>query len=268
MVTVVSFGGGVNSTALLIGCVQRKEPVDLVLFADTGAEFPETYHHVADVSRWLVSHGYPQVVVVSNAIRPPGQKPCPHISLEEECCTNKTLPSLAFGYKGCSVKWKRHPMDWYVGAWPKATQAWESGEKVVRLLGIDAGEPHRSAALEASDDPKYIYRRPLIRWDWDREDCKDAIREAGLQVPRRSACFFCPATKKAEVLQLAKDRPDLLARGIQMERHARENGKLITTKGLGRSWSWEDLVNAPKQCVMEFPEAPDCPCGCFDGERD
>ena len=35
---MVSYGGGVNSTALLIGLHQHRIPVDLILFADTGAE--------------------------------------------------------------------------------------------------------------------------------------------------------------------------------------------------------------------------------------
>ena len=40
---MVSYGGGVNSTALLIGLHQHRIPVDLILFADTGAEHPHTY---------------------------------------------------------------------------------------------------------------------------------------------------------------------------------------------------------------------------------
>ena len=40
--SVVSFGGGVNSTALLIGLEERDERPDYILFADTGGEKPET----------------------------------------------------------------------------------------------------------------------------------------------------------------------------------------------------------------------------------
>ena len=39
---MVSYGGGANSTALLIGLHQHRIPVDLILFADTGAEHPHT----------------------------------------------------------------------------------------------------------------------------------------------------------------------------------------------------------------------------------
>ncbi len=35
-INMVSYGGGVNSTALLVGLHQHRIPVDLILFADTG----------------------------------------------------------------------------------------------------------------------------------------------------------------------------------------------------------------------------------------
>lgn len=36
MLTIASYGGGTNSTAELIGCVEKGIKVDLILFADTG----------------------------------------------------------------------------------------------------------------------------------------------------------------------------------------------------------------------------------------
>ena len=40
---VVAYGLGVNSTALLVEFVKRDIRPDLILFADTGGEKPETY---------------------------------------------------------------------------------------------------------------------------------------------------------------------------------------------------------------------------------
>ena len=56
---MVSYGGGVNSTALLIGLHQHRIPVDLILFADTGAEHPHTYAYLDIMDRWLKGHGMP-----------------------------------------------------------------------------------------------------------------------------------------------------------------------------------------------------------------
>ena len=43
---VVSFGGGVDSTAMIIGLAERSIVPDAIVFADVGAEHPETMHHV------------------------------------------------------------------------------------------------------------------------------------------------------------------------------------------------------------------------------
>ena len=40
---VVAYGMGVDSTAMLIGLHQRGIRPDLILFADTGGEKPDTY---------------------------------------------------------------------------------------------------------------------------------------------------------------------------------------------------------------------------------
>jgi tRNA(Ile)-lysidine synthase TilS/MesJ len=35
---IVAFGGGVDSTAMILGLYETKRPIDLILFADTGGE--------------------------------------------------------------------------------------------------------------------------------------------------------------------------------------------------------------------------------------
>ena len=46
---LVSFSGGKDSTAMLLGMVERKIPIDCVLFCDTGIEFPQMYEHISKV---------------------------------------------------------------------------------------------------------------------------------------------------------------------------------------------------------------------------
>ena len=50
---IVSFGGGTNSAALLIGLYKHKIPIDLITFADTGAEHPHTYQFIEIINQWL-----------------------------------------------------------------------------------------------------------------------------------------------------------------------------------------------------------------------
>ena len=50
---IVSFGGGTNSTAMIIGMYLHKIPIDLILFADTGGEQPHTYEFIRVFNAWL-----------------------------------------------------------------------------------------------------------------------------------------------------------------------------------------------------------------------
>ena len=45
----VSLSGGKDSTALLLLMIERGMPIDAVIWADTGMEFPEMYGHIAKV---------------------------------------------------------------------------------------------------------------------------------------------------------------------------------------------------------------------------
>jgi hypothetical protein len=61
---ILSFGGGVNSTAILVGLHERAESLDLILFADTGSEKPHTYAHLATMSEWCRWRGFPTITVI------------------------------------------------------------------------------------------------------------------------------------------------------------------------------------------------------------
>lgn len=61
---VVSFGGGTNSTAMIVGMYLHEIPVDLILFADPGAEQPHTYEYIEVFDEWLVKHGLPKITPV------------------------------------------------------------------------------------------------------------------------------------------------------------------------------------------------------------
>jgi hypothetical protein len=261
---IVSYGGGTNSTAMLIGMAQQDIPIDTILFADTGGEKPETYEYIEMFSHWLQRQGYPKITTVQYHDRD-GQR----LTLEDECLNSKSLPSLAYGYKKCSQKHKIAPQDKFMNHHPQAVQIWRDGGKVFKYVGYDAGESYRRdhAAIYDRLDKKYEKLYPLIDdWSWEREDCADVIRHAGLPQPEKSACFFCPATKKHEIFELKKRHPNLLQRALEIERNAAQN--LYSIKGLGRSFAWHDLIygqkNQMKMCGV-FEEEPDTPCECYDG---
>ena len=245
---VVSFGGGTNSAAMLIEMTQRGVKPDLIMFADTGGELPETYQFVRDFSKWLTDRGMPEVTWVRSEAK----------TLEQDCSERQTLPSLAFGFKTCSQRFKIQPQDKYLNNWKPALSAWDAGRKVVKLIGYDSNESHR---IKDYDSKKFAVAYPLVEWGWGRKECVAVVKAAGFQ-PAKSACFFCPAAKKWEVLSLAKTHPELMERALEMER----NAKCEVVKGLGRNWRWEDLIKADEAQMKLFDDLPDMvPCGCYDG---
>lgn len=249
----VSWGMGVNSTAMLIGLSDRGIRPDLIMAADTGGEKKETYAFIDIFRAWLAKVGFPDVHLVQND--------GVHRTLEQESLTNNVLPSKVYGFAGCSDKYKMRPQNKLVKAWPPAIACWERGEKVCRAIGYDFDEDHRGKKLE---DDLYHYWHPLVEWQWGRKDCLEAIKRTGLQIPPKSACFFCPSSKKHEVLWLYENHRDLFDRGVAMERNSEEYNQNV--KGLGRKWSWQELVSLPMVDQEKLTEPPDIACMCDDGE--
>ena len=178
---IVSFGGGTNSAALLIGLYKHKIPIDLITFADTGAEHPHTYQFIEIINQWLAEHGMPQITVVQYVDRYGNR-----LSLETECLRSHTLPSIAYGHKRCSQKHKIAPQEKFCNHYAPCREVWQRGEKVNRYIGYDAGEvkryEHSRKYNEA--DKKYHNRYPLIEeWGWNRDDCIREIKAAGLPQP-------------------------------------------------------------------------------------
>lgn len=94
----------------------------------------------------------------------------------------------------------------------------------------------------------YNVRYPLREWGWDRERCQREIDRAGLPVPVKSACFFCPASKQHEITQLGFSQLQLalaLERNYQGGKHWR--GADASTVGLGRKFTWSDVVTSSQQ---------------------
>lgn len=259
---VVSYGVGVDSTAMLVAMHQRGVRPDLILFADTGAEKPETYAYLDTIGRWLDSVGFPAVTVVRYA---PAR--APYDTLEGKCLNNETLPSLAFGGHSCSLVFKVEPQNKYIRTWRPAIEAWANGAKVQKCIGYDNGaqDCRRRAKADKAVQKKidedhiearlYDYRYPLQEWEIDRQECIRLIESAGLPVPMKSACFFCPASKKSEIVWLRDNHRDLFDRALKIESIA-QNGKhqLQTTVGLGRTFAWADLINATAEDLAETAE--------------
>jgi hypothetical protein len=256
----VAFGGGTNSTAMLCGFRERGIKPDLITFADTGGEMAHTYEHILEMdTQCRLWWGIGIEIVRKNydgAFE----------GLEKECLRGKKLPSLAYGSKACSMKYKIQPQTVALKSWLDAQDA----KEVTRAIGYDAGESHRATDIEGEDlkSGRRAYNWfPLIEWNWRRSDCVDAIARHGLTQPGKSSCFFCPAMKRGEILRLKDEHPDLFKRALAIESNA------STTKNMGltgRALRWADIgaqddAQGRLWDFLDDKDETDTPCGCYDG---
>jgi hypothetical protein len=266
-----SFGAGVDSTAMLVALHAAGIRPDVITFADTGAEKRPTLEHLVRMNSVLASWGWPLVTVCKKIpLASTG-----YLDLYGNCMKNQTLPSLAFGLKSCSIKWKQVVQDQFIKGALKGPNKcdphpiWReyqiTGRRISKLIGYDAGpaDVRRSKKLPLADvDFNYCY--PLQIIGWTRSDCVNAIAATLGEdmVPIKSACFMCPASKIWELYWLAANDPELLERALLLERnaltgrHSRfdevefgaswldmvENAERFpstsTTVGLGRDFAW------------------------------
>jgi len=257
--SAVAYGGGTNSTAMLIGFVNRGIKPDLILFADTKGERPDTYTFISIFSKWLTDHDMPEIIFVERGEFTTKVGQVIGNGLEKQCIEQKVLPSLAYGYRGCSDQYKIRPQHRYISKIEKVQELWKQKKSIVKYIGYDNDEWYR---LRTSNDPKYENKYPLIEWKWGRKECVKAIEKAGLPQPKKSSCFFCPAMRKSEILAMNKIFPDLVQRAIKIE----ENAELDSIKGLGRNYSWKELTEADDAQQSMFDESGiELICGCYDG---
>lgn len=236
-------GMGVDSAAYLhLMKISGYRP-DAILHADTGGEHIFVASYIERRRAWLASVGFPDLIVVRRQPMRRGKNGL-YTTLEGNCLVNKTLPSLAFGRKACSMKWKQDPQHRWAKAWDLAQQTWGTKPKgragkgwkplrrIIKLIGYDNGPIDSRRAWKLKSDDWYEYVYPLRMVGWSREDCIRELELAGLEVPRKSACFYCPASKPWEIAELVRDYPHLADRIIAMEANAAPNLREI--EGLWR----------------------------------
>jgi hypothetical protein len=96
---------------------------------------------------------------------------------------------------------------------------------------------------------------PLIDLGLNRRDCVALIAEAGLPVPPKSSCFFCPFHSLRAWQELSDSHPELFARSVGLE-------KLINERRakLGKDAIWmssklrplDDVVNGSHRWQMSL----------------
>lgn len=217
----VSYGGGVQSTALLVLAAQRRIDFPVFLFANVGddSEDPATLVYVEQVAKpYAAANGIDMHELRKVRVRGAyaGHVETLYSRLTRDGSRSLPIPvrmsNGAPGNRSCTATYKIE----VIGAWLKTHGASEDNRATVGI-GISLDEIHRVNARRAMRYEIPVY--PLLDHDppLRRQDCEGIIRGAGLPVPPKSACWFCPFHRPETWAEMRRDRPDLFARAAELE---------------------------------------------------
>lgn len=227
--TYLSYGGGVQSTALLAMCVTEEfgfPKPDLVVHARTQSELSDTDVHVALMEEWCRARGVPFIQPTAGSLERAqmGLEPARasgypvSIPAYTESAKNSDGGMLR---RQCTRHYKvdvvTQAVREYMG-FAKGERI--AGVKRVRaLLGISWDEVERvSESREAWITKGY----PLVDARMSRWHCEDAIRRHGLPVPPKSSCVMCPFHSDEHWQWMKKERPADFARAVAVDEAIRD----------------------------------------------
>ncbi len=194
---IVSYGGGVNSTALIIFLVKNKFPLDHVVFADTGDEMPGTYEYLEVMKKYLTKRKIPFEIVRNRR----GD------SLSDRCLKRKVIPSQI--WRWCTRDMKVMPIHKFYRTFKC---------HIYQYMGIDYDEFLRMKPAK----PDYVTNLyPLVDNKIGRKECVKIIKKACLPIPVKSGCYFCPFNNLDRWREIYENHPDL----YKYSRKIEENGK-------------------------------------------
>jgi len=217
----ISYGGGVQSTALLVLAAQRRIDFPLFLMANVGddSEHPATLEYVHNVATpYAEAHGLELVIL--DRKRRDGSTETLWGRLMAEGSRSLPIPvrmsNGAPGTRSCTADFKIR----VIGKEVKRRGA-SADDPATVGIGISLDEIERANTRRVEAHERIVY--PLIGIGEDtglklnRLDCARVIRNAGLPVPPKSSCFFCPFHRMTAWADLARETPDLFDKAALLE---------------------------------------------------
>ncbi|MEI5100357.1 phosphoadenosine phosphosulfate reductase [Streptomyces sp. PmtG] len=211
----VSYGGGVQSTALLVLAAQKRIDFPLFLMANVGddSENPATFSYLEEYARpFAAEHGIGLTVL--DRVKRDGSTETLMQRLERPDIRSIDIPvrmaNGAPGNRKCTTEFKIK----VIGRWLKDHGATPQNPATVGI-GISVDEIHR--ANNRRIEPHEVITYPLLDLGLRRTDCARIIREAGLPVPPKSSCFFCPFHRPETWHDQRRDEPELFEKACRLE---------------------------------------------------
>lgn len=238
-VSVVSYGGGVQSTALLVLAAQGKIDFKTFLFCNVGddSENPETLTYVRQIATpFALQHGL-EIVELQKVLRS-GSVETIYGRITKEGSRSIEIPvrmsNGAPGNRSCTADFKVKVVD----KWLREHNGKVEGAQVG--LGISLDEFQR---VKPNMDPSTMKWKenvfPLIDLRMDRQQCMNVIKSAGLPVPPKSSCYFCPFHRMNVWQEMRQNQPDLFWKSVKLEELINERRKKL---GKDEVWLTRKLI--------------------------
>lgn len=217
---VISYGGGVQSTALIVLAAQGKleavmgGPIKYALFGNTGddSEHPATIKYVRNIAiPWAAKNG---MEIIELATTKNGEPTTIWNEIMKPDSKRMLIP--VYGdinmplQRSCTVDFKIKT----VGKWVKKNGAKKDDPALV-AIGISTDEIQRAGRGKEEYMQQRMY--PLLDLGLDRIGCMRVIHDAGLPVPPKSSCFFCPFHRPLVWSEMRRDQPELFEKAQQLE---------------------------------------------------
>lgn len=224
-----NFGGGVQSTAALVLAAQDAIDFKTFLFANVGSdsENPATLVYMEQYAQpYAAAHGIELIELRRTWSRGEraGQVETLFGRLTKEGGASIPIPLYfsggAPGSRACTSDFKIR----VIARWQREHGA-TADNPAVSGLGISMDEIQRMRT--DSGIRHQVLEYPLIDLRLNRRDCMTIIADAGLPVPPKSSCWFCPFHRHAEWTEMRRTQPELFERAVQLERRINEKRAML-----------------------------------------
>lgn len=212
---VVSHGGGVQTTAMLVLAATGRIDYQTFLFANVGddSEHPGTLRYLREIAMpYAAEHAI--TIHELHRVKRDGSTETIYGRLTREGSRSLPIPvrmsNGAPGRRSCTADFKIR----VIGKWLKEHGATAQTPATI-AVGISVEEIGRVNNRRCEDYESLIY--PLLELRLRRSDCERIIREGGLPVPGKSACWFCPFHRPAVWQDMRRSEPELFAKSCDLE---------------------------------------------------
>ncbi|MCK9479288.1 MAG: phosphoadenosine phosphosulfate reductase family protein [Firmicutes bacterium] len=205
---VVSLSGGKDSTAMLLAMLEKNMPIDLILFCDTGLEFPEMYAHLDKLEKFIgrkITRVRAERSFEYYFLHAPIKR-----RNEAQFCVQFGKHYTGYGWAGPKMRWctsvlKDIPRERFLRSLRKE-------HKIIEYIGIAADETYR-LLRKRNQKPNHVH--PLVDWNMTEADCLKYCYDRGFDWNElyerfsRASCWCCPLQSLSELRKLMHYYPKL-----------------------------------------------------------